>query len=173
MAFESKHLPVEPDALAPDGSEIRLLSVATSGGSMVQCSLVPGKITRPVRHRSVEEMWHCVAGSGALWRSLEGREDLLALTPGVSCSISAGTCFQFRSDGDAPLEIVIATMPPWPGSARRSHVRAAGNLRCRAAIAARLTPTLWHTSSSTRRRAAAWPVRKVHSQPQRPRGEYE
>ncbi len=82
----------------------------------MHCRLAPGRVTVPVRHRSVEEMWHCVKGSGELWRSQDGIEDLTALEPGVSCSIPTGACFQFRaSEGDEPLEVVIATMPPWPG----------------------------------------------------------
>lgn len=115
MSFESRALPGKPDAVAPDGSEIRLLSTGMSGGSMVHCTLAPGKVTTPVRHRTVEEMWHCISGSGALWRSYEGIEDVLKLEPGVSCSIQTGASFQFRSDGDVPLEVVIATVPPWPG----------------------------------------------------------
>jgi mannose-6-phosphate isomerase-like protein (cupin superfamily) len=55
------------DALAPDGSEIRLL-VHTRGGSMVHCQLAPGQVTRAVRHHSVEEVWFCVAGRGQVWR---------------------------------------------------------------------------------------------------------
>ncbi len=82
---------------------------------MVLCTLPPGQVTKPVRHRNVEEMWHCIAGSGTLWRSLTDKEDILELQAGVSCSIAPGTCFQFRSDGESSLEIVIATIPPWPG----------------------------------------------------------
>lgn len=115
MSFESRKLPSEPDVIAPDGSEIRLLSTEVNGGSMVHCKLQSGQATKAVRHRTVEEMWHCIAGSGTLWRSFGGQEDLLKLKPGVSCSIKVGTCFQFRSEGNQALEIVIATMPPWPG----------------------------------------------------------
>ncbi len=115
MTFESAELPEKPDAIAPDGSEIRLLSVEASGGSMVHCTLPAGRVTKPVRHRTVEEMWHCIGGSGALWRKLDSHEELLTLEKGVSCSIPTGACFQFRADADGPLEIVIATMPPWPG----------------------------------------------------------
>jgi mannose-6-phosphate isomerase-like protein (cupin superfamily) len=115
MTFERRILPEHPDATAPDGSEIRLLSTGMSNGSMVHCRLSPGLVTKPVRHLNVQEMWYCTAGTGQLWRSTGDQEDVLDLVPGVSCSISPGTCFQFRSDGDVPLEIVIATMPPWPG----------------------------------------------------------
>lgn len=115
MTFESHILSELPDAIAPDGSEIRLLSTEASRGSMVHCRLSPGLVTRPVRHLNVQEMWYCIGGTGRLWRFADGQESVLELSEGVSCSILPGTCFQFRCDGDVPLEIVIATVPPWPG----------------------------------------------------------
>ncbi len=100
---------------APDGSQVRVLSSA-GGGSMILCTLPPGAVTRPVRHRTVEELWYCVGGRGRLWRSLDGREETVSLEQGVSVSVPVGAAFQFRCDGaDDPLEIVIITMPPWPG----------------------------------------------------------
>jgi mannose-6-phosphate isomerase-like protein (cupin superfamily) len=104
------------DVLAPDGSEIRLLAQGRAG-SMVHCSLRPGVVSRAVRHRTVEELWLCLAGHGELWRCVpEGEtEDVTPMQPGVSVSIPLGTHFQFRALGEEPLEIAIATMPPWPG----------------------------------------------------------
>ena len=48
----------------------------------------------------------------------EGRVDIgRALVPtGVALSIPLDTGFQFRANGTRPLELVIATMPPWPGA---------------------------------------------------------
>ena len=37
------------------------------------------------------------------------------LSPGVSVAIPTGMQFQFRNGATEPLEIVAATMPPWPG----------------------------------------------------------
>lgn len=113
--FESRRLSITPDAIAPDGSEIRLVSVAMAGGSMVHCTLPPGAITRAVRHRTVEEAWLCITGKGKLWRSQDGVEETIDLDPGAGASIATGMRFQFRNDGTTPLEIVIATVPPWPG----------------------------------------------------------
>jgi len=114
--LETRRLPEEPDAVAPDGSEIRLLSTGLRGGSMVHARLRPGGVTRPVRHRTVEEMWVCIAGSGRMWRrSAGGDEEVTDLAPGVGVGIPPGTRFQFRCDGAHVLEVVIATMPPWPG----------------------------------------------------------
>ena len=110
------------DVLAPDGSEIRLL-VRVSGGSMVHCTLPPGDATQAVRHRTVEEMWFCVAGAGQVWRRaavdgerhLEEMEEIVDVEPGVALSIPVGVAFQVRASGPRPLELVIATLPPWPG----------------------------------------------------------
>ena len=101
------------DVLAPDSSEIRLL-VSTDRGSMVHCTLKPGQITKAVKHRTVDEAWFCISGNGRLWRSRDEGQETIDLTPGTGAGIAAGTRFQFRNDGDAPLEIVIATFPPWP-----------------------------------------------------------
>jgi len=114
--LETRSLPGEPDAVAPDGSEIRLLSTTLRGGSMVHARLRPGGVTRPVRHRTVEEMWMCIAGCGRLWRGADGdRDEVSDLQPGVSINIPTGTGFQFRCDGPEPLDLVIATIPSWPG----------------------------------------------------------
>ncbi|MCH7740372.1 MAG: cupin domain-containing protein [Chloroflexi bacterium] len=112
--IESGRLEDAPLVRAPDGSDIRILP-AVDGGSMVHASLSPGAITRAVFHRTVEETWYCLSGHGRLWRSMDGRERVIDLEPGVGANIPLGTRFQFRNDGDGLLEIVIATMPPWPG----------------------------------------------------------
>ncbi len=87
---------------------------------MVHCSLPPGDVTRAVRHRTVEEMWLCVAGVGQVWRRAQGDgplEEVVDVEPGIALSIPVGVSFQFRATGPRPLELVIATLPPWPGEA--------------------------------------------------------
>jgi mannose-6-phosphate isomerase-like protein (cupin superfamily) len=113
-APETRVLPAHHDTLAPDGSEIRVL-VAVGGGSLCHCTLPPGQTSRAVRHRTVEEMWYCVGGRGEIWRRHGGHEHVVEVRPGVSLTIPLGTEFQFRALGDAPLCLVIATAPPWPG----------------------------------------------------------
>ena len=102
-------IPASPDAVAPDGSLIGVLA-ASERGSMAHCTLAAGAVSRPVRHRTVEELWFVVGGSGVL--SLGG--EALALRRGVSVAIPTATPFQFRA-GHGGLELVIMTMPPWPG----------------------------------------------------------
>jgi mannose-6-phosphate isomerase-like protein (cupin superfamily) len=112
--MQTKRAPSGYDCLAPDGSEIRLL-VTGERGSCVHCTLPPRKASLPVTHRSVEEIWYCLAGRGEMWRKLGAAEETVAVSPGSSLTIPCGAHFQFRNPGDAPLEFVLVTMPPWPG----------------------------------------------------------
>ena len=116
VTWQTAHLGSDFNVLAPDGSEIRVL-VQVRGGSMVHCTLQPGQTTRAVQHQSVEELWFCLAGTGQVWRRSAEVHEVVDIQPGTSLSIPAATDFQFRSSGEEPLEIVITTMPPWPGDA--------------------------------------------------------
>ena len=113
--FESNLVPEDYDVLAPDGSEIRLLH-SLDGVSVAHCTLPVGAVSIPVAHRTVEEVWVFLAGQGQVWRKQGEREQVLDARPGLSLTIPLGTKFQFRNTGDAPLEFVIATTPPWPGA---------------------------------------------------------
>jgi mannose-6-phosphate isomerase-like protein (cupin superfamily) len=116
MAFATRGIGTEPDVIAPDGSEVRLLA-STRRGSMAHFKLPPGKISVAVAHHTVDEVWYFTAGKGRMWRKNETTEDIVDVFSGVSISIPVGTHFQFRCDSDAPLEAVGVTMPPWPGMA--------------------------------------------------------
>jgi mannose-6-phosphate isomerase-like protein (cupin superfamily) len=113
--WQTREAAATPDAIAPDGSEVRLLST-TTGGSMALFTLPPGAVAHAVTHRTVEELWYVTAGSGRIWRRGAEREETVALRPGVSVSLPVGTTFQFRSDGTTPLVIVGVTLPSWPGA---------------------------------------------------------
>jgi mannose-6-phosphate isomerase-like protein (cupin superfamily) len=113
-AWHTARVKDEYDLLAPDGSEIRQL-LAVSGGSMVHCTLPPGTVTRAVQHRTVEEVWFCASGAGQVWRREGEDEEIVDMEPGVALSIPRGIAFQFRAGTGRALELVITTMPPWPG----------------------------------------------------------
>ncbi|MGB8313435.1 MAG: cupin domain-containing protein [Aestuariivirga sp.] len=113
--FVTRHLAEQPDAIAPDGSEVHLLA-ATKLGSMAQFSLPPGEISIAVCHHTVEELWYFTGGRGRFWRKSKNAEETIDVHPGVSISIPVGTHFQFRCDGTEPLQAVGVTMPPWPGT---------------------------------------------------------
>jgi mannose-6-phosphate isomerase-like protein (cupin superfamily) len=115
--------------VAPDGSEIRRL-LALRGGSFAHCTLYPGDVSTAVRHRSVEELWYVVKGRGQLWRKRGATEHVVELAPGQCAAIAAGVHFQFRSTGREPLELILCTMPPWPGASEA--IRVADHWRPRA-----------------------------------------
>jgi mannose-6-phosphate isomerase-like protein (cupin superfamily) len=108
-------LPSDPNYVAPDGSEVRLLT-SGSRGSMAYFSLSSGEASGAVAHHSVEELWYFTRGQGEMWRRLGAQEEVTRVAVGMSVNIPPGTHFQFRSTGKEPLEAVGVTMPPWPGS---------------------------------------------------------
>ena len=107
-------LPAAPSGVAPDGMDVRPL-LALAGGSVAHFELPPGRVSRAVAHRTVEEVWYFLGGSGRMWRSQDGREEEVGIEAGVCLDIPLGTAFQFRSEGGSPLAVVVVTMPPWPG----------------------------------------------------------
>ena len=84
-------------AVAPDGANVRVL-LALRGGSF-------------------EEIWFVLSGGGEMWRKQGGREEIVALEPGVCLTIPLGTHFQFRAGESEPLAAVAIALPPWPGEA--------------------------------------------------------
>ncbi len=113
-AFETKAPGEKPDAIAPDGTAVRLLA-SLAGGSFAHFELPAGAVSHAVTHRTVEEIWYFVAGVGQLWRRQGETESVVDVRPGVCLTIPLGTDFQFRADPTAPLAFVAVTMPPWPG----------------------------------------------------------
>jgi mannose-6-phosphate isomerase-like protein (cupin superfamily) len=112
--FETMSLAPDPDLPASDGSQVRVL-LRLAGGSMAHFRLDPGQTSRPVAHRSVEELWYVVSGRGEIWRRQADREEVTPLQAGDCLSIPLGTAFQFRCSGSEPFDAVAVTMPPWPG----------------------------------------------------------
>lgn len=110
----TRQLPDACDVLAPDGSEVRILS-RTDRGSMAHFKLQPGQVSIAVCHRTVEELWYVVDGRGQMWTKTDMAEQVTELHAGVSLAIPVATHFQFRCLGDKPLQAIGVTMPPWPG----------------------------------------------------------
>jgi mannose-6-phosphate isomerase-like protein (cupin superfamily) len=115
MSFETRRMSGAADAIAPDGSEVRVLCGLSRGG-LALFSLAPNAVSKAVAHGTVEEVWYIISGYGRMWRKLGGQEEIVEIGPGVSLSIPTGTHFQFRCDGLEPLAVLGATMPPWPGA---------------------------------------------------------
>ena len=118
------HRKPTPDGSAPDGSEIRLLVDANQGAvksSLVEVTLAPGEVTRPVRHRTVEEIWYVLEGKGQVWRcpsdAVPESVAAIPVSPGDGLAIPTGLSFQFNADPEIPLRFLCYTTPPWPGEA--------------------------------------------------------
>jgi mannose-6-phosphate isomerase-like protein (cupin superfamily) len=113
--FETIRLPEVVDAIAPDGSQVRVL-LQRHAGSMAHFALPAGQTSRAVVHRTVEEIWFFLSGEGELWRKLPGgAEEIVRVEHRVCVTIPLGTHFQFRCLSSEPLTAVAVTMPPWPG----------------------------------------------------------
>ncbi|HVH76680.1 MAG TPA: cupin domain-containing protein [Stellaceae bacterium] len=121
MSLGTKRAAKAADATAADGMEVRLLC-GLPRGQMALFSLAPGRVGRAVAHRTVEEIWYFILGSGRMWRKFGDTEEIVEVGPGVSVSVPVGTQFQLRCDGAEPLAAVAVTMPPWPGEAEAYFV---------------------------------------------------
>ena len=119
--FSTKRLPVAPDAVAPDGSDVRIL-LELDGGGMAHFELAPGQTSVAEAHRTVDEIWYFLSGRGEMWRKSGDQETVEPVDPGVCLTIPVGTHFQFRSFGYEPLAALGVTMPPWPGEGESYHV---------------------------------------------------
>jgi mannose-6-phosphate isomerase-like protein (cupin superfamily) len=120
-----------PDTIAPDGSEVRFLLAGPHGASrasLVEITIRAGQVSRPVRHRTVEEAWYVLEGHGRVWRQAPGAgsETIAEVGPGDTLSIPLGWAFQFASHNDAPMRFLCVTMPPWPGEDEAVPVTAGG-----------------------------------------------
>jgi len=114
MSFQTNRLGTLPDAIAPDGSEVRILC-SVGRGSLAHFTLPPHAVSQAVAHRTVDEVWYFLSGRGQMWRRSPDVEEIVDVEPGVSITIPLGTSFQFRSLSHEPLSAVGTTMPPWPG----------------------------------------------------------
>jgi len=112
--FETIRLTPRIDATAPDGSEVRVL-LRNNANSVAHFSFRPGQISRPIRHRSIDEIWFFLSGTGELWRSNGAQQQTIKIAPDLCISIPAGTAFQIRVDSDCALTAIGTTTPPWPG----------------------------------------------------------
>ncbi|HEY7297895.1 MAG TPA: cupin domain-containing protein [Xanthobacteraceae bacterium] len=121
QSFATRQLPAGRDAVAPDGCDVRILLTLAAGG-MAHFELAPGRTSKAVTHRTVEEIWFFIAGRGQMWRKQNGREECVDVFPGVCLTIPLGTHFQFRSVGREALAAVAVTMPPWPGEGEAIEV---------------------------------------------------
>ena len=111
-----------PDVTAPDGSEIRLLidhRHAARKASLVEVTLAAGEVSKPVYHRTVEEIWYILEGTGQVWRcpptAAPDTVPPVPVGPGDALTIPTGWRFQFSADSGGTLSFLCHTTPSWPG----------------------------------------------------------
>ena len=119
--FKTAKLASKADYLAPDGSEIRLLP-DVQGGGLAHCALPSRKTSLAVRHKTVEEIWYFIEGTGEVWRQMGSKKRTTRVHSDVCITIPLGCHVQFRNTGDAPLCFIIATIPRWPGKSEALKV---------------------------------------------------
>jgi mannose-6-phosphate isomerase-like protein (cupin superfamily) len=88
-------LPVSRDAVAPDGSDVGVV-LELAGGAMAHFELGPAKTSKAVTHRTVEEIWFFVTGTGQMWRKQGDDVEITHVSPGVCLTIPRET--HFHSD---------------------------------------------------------------------------
>ena len=110
------------DANAPDGSDIRLLVDGrhhATRASLVEVSLAAGQVSKPVWHRTVEEIWFVLEGDGQVWRcsphDVPTAADIVTVSQGDALVIPTTWRFQFRAGPACLLRFLCYTAPPWPG----------------------------------------------------------
>jgi quercetin dioxygenase-like cupin family protein len=78
------------DAIAPDGSDVRIL-LGLTGAGMAHFQLPPGQTSGAVTHRTVEEIWFFLSGRGEMWRRQSGQPEIIVpVESGVCLTIPLG-----------------------------------------------------------------------------------
>ena len=110
-----------PDATAPDGAEIRVLIDRPQGAtrlSLAEALVKPGERTACVSHRTIEEIWYIVRGTGRFHRlAPDGSEEQTTeVAPGDALLVPTGYRFWVENTGPSDFVFLCCDTPPWPGS---------------------------------------------------------
>jgi hypothetical protein len=114
----TERLPGGCDAIAPDGSCVRVL-LRLAGGSMAHFEPGADRVSRPVAHHCVDEIWYILHGRGEMWRRQGDRQETVPLAAGTCLTIPAGTHFPvplipgWSPDGRSRDDAAVAW--PWRG----------------------------------------------------------
>ena len=108
--------------IAPDGSSVRPVLTEEQGAtrcSVVEVAIAPGEVSRPVFHRTVEEVWYVLEGEGEVWRCPPHAPAAAVaprpVGPGDALTIPTGWTFQFKAPAGSGLRFLCITIPAWPG----------------------------------------------------------
>ncbi len=109
-----------PDAIAPDGAEIRILIDQPQGAtrlSVAEALVKPSTRTACVSHKTIEEVWYIVRGTGRFHRLPPdgSKEEVEDVGPGDALLIPTGCGFWVENTGLNDLVFLCCDAPPWPG----------------------------------------------------------
>jgi len=119
--FQTVYQVDAPTEVAPDRSQVSVL-LRLESVSTIHLVFQAQQVSRAVAHRTVSEIWYVTSGTGQMWRRQDGREETVALKPGLCLSLPAGTHFQCRVGADEALSALCITTPPWPGGGEAFEV---------------------------------------------------
>ena len=117
------HRSSQPDALAPDGAEIRNLVHRAQGAtrlSVAEAQVPIGAHTDKVYHQTIyEEVWYVTAGTGQFHLHVPGEweERITTISQGDAVLILPRHGFWVENSGSIPLTFLCIGSPPWPGDA--------------------------------------------------------
>jgi mannose-6-phosphate isomerase-like protein (cupin superfamily) len=113
--MKSQKLTTEFQHISPAGAEVRVL-MSNPMASITHCTLKNGITSKAIVHKTVNEIWHVISGSGEIWRRQNGIDSITKLNVGLTIDIPQGTDFQYRSTDGDNLVFMCVTTPPWPGA---------------------------------------------------------
>ena len=109
-----------PDVIAPDGAEVRVLVNQSCGAtklSLAEALVKPGERTACVSHRTIEEVWYIVRGTGRFHRLTPNGKDerVEEVVVGDALFIPVGYRFWVENTGPDDLRFLCCDAPAWPG----------------------------------------------------------
>jgi mannose-6-phosphate isomerase-like protein (cupin superfamily) len=112
------HRGAKPDAIAPDGIEIRHLVDQPQGArklSVAEGSLPAGQRSAKVCHTAYEEVWYFLSGSGVfhLHRPGAAEEEAIPVGPGDVVLVPPMHGFWAENTGRERLIFLLCGSPPW------------------------------------------------------------
>ena len=111
--LNTKRISSEVNAIAPDGSDVRVLC-EVERGSMAHFTLPAKATSKAVAHRTVEEIWYLIIVADECGGASPTTKRSLTLAP-ASPLISRLERISFTAKSASSLVAIGATMPPWPG----------------------------------------------------------
>ena len=129
MRFETKRIAAEPDAIAPDGSEVRVLCRASRGG-LALFTLPPRAVSKAVAHHTVEEVWYIISGKGRMWRKQGDQEEIAELGPACRLRYRPARIFNSAATGPSPSTRSAPRCRPGRARAKPSSSTEPGSPRC-------------------------------------------